>query len=305
MLGVQQIHKQGKLRQMVEGTKELGIPILKCRYNDEYVDEAISDPFFTKVFLWYRSDGNIFKDGMTQAQCEHEYNVTYNYVKNLLEKFDGQEKSFYLGNWEGDWYLLPGYNSKIHAVTTRVQGMIQWLNIRQQAVECARRDIQSTAKVFHYVELNRAYDAYAKGMERLVNKVLPFVVVDYVSVSSYDIQEKSTDEIDNVITYIERNTVFSNVQVPEERRVFIGEYALPAIRFGFDQARHSEENMKIYHKFKSLNMPWILYWNFYNNEYEDDKTPRGFWVRDEDDNPVQFFYDVKNLSQTESSCVRP
>jgi hypothetical protein len=296
MLGVQQIYTKGSLPSMVEGTKEMGIPILKCRYNDTHVEDAISDPFFTRIFLWYRSDGKIFRDGMTEYDIQEEYDITYSYVEQLLKRFNGTEKKFYLGHWEGDWYLLPGMNATYDADPTRMNGMTQWLNIRQKAIEDARRNIPSTAKVYHYVEMNRTYDAYHLGMKRLVNAVLPLVTVDYVSVSSYDIQERDAETIKDVIEYIERNANFSNnYPVPESRRVFIGEFGIPAIRFDYDETKHCEENIKIFKKFESLDLPFILYWNYYNNEYDKSGRHRGFWVVNNVGKKVKLFYELQRM----------
>lgn len=299
MLGVQQIYTNGSLPSMVEGTKEMGIPILKCRYNDTHVEDAISDPFFTRIFLWYRSDGKIFKDGMTEDAIQDEYDKTYCYVEQLLNKFNGTNKKFYLGHWEGDWYLIPGMNASFDADSTRVHGMIQWLNIRQKAIEDARNNITSTVKVYHYVEMNRTYDAYHLGMKRLVNSVLPMITIDYVSVSSYDIQERDTETIKDVIEYIERNANFSNnYPVHESRRVFIGEFGLPANRFDYDETKHCEENMKIFKKYESLDLPYILYWNYYNNEYDKSGRPRGFWVVDNMNRKVKLFYELQKKWST-------
>jgi hypothetical protein len=294
MWGVQQIFTQGTLTDMVEGTKALGIPILKCRYNDHGIDSAIADPFFTRIFLWYRSDGAIFREGMTDASIEYEYTQTYEYAKYLLTKFNGTDKKFYLGHWEGDWYLLPGMNANQDADPTRINGMIQWLNVRQKAIEQARRDIESTVRVYHYTEMNRTFDAYSQGMKRLVNTVLPLIDIDFVSVSSYDIQERSSNVIEDVLSYIERNANFSkDYPVEESRRVFIGEFGLPAVRYDYDEEKHCQENIKIFEKYEELGVPFILYWNFYNNEYTPSGAPKGFWVVDNMGKPVKLFYELQ------------
>ena len=294
MWGVQQIFAQGTLGDMVQGTKTMGIPILKCRYNDHGVHEAISDPFFTKIFLWYRSDGSIFREGMTDSQIEQEYIETYNYAEYLLKTFNGTNKRFYLGHWEGDWYLLPGMNATIDADPVRVAGMTQWLNVRQRAIKKAREDIISTVKIYHYVEMNRTFDAYSQGMKRLVNTVLPLITVDYVSVSSYDIQERSKEDIEDVIQYIERNANFSEgYPIYENRRVFIGEFGLPSIRFDYNDKKHCEENIKVFEKYESLGLPFILYWNFYNNESDKSGRPKGFWIVDDRGKPTSLFYKLQ------------
>jgi len=50
---------------------------------------------------------------------------------------DTSGKTFYLGHWEGDGYLAPWTTNPPPAA---IQGMIDWLNNRQQAIDDAKRD---------------------------------------------------------------------------------------------------------------------------------------------------------------------
>jgi hypothetical protein len=91
--------------------------------------------------------------------------------------------TFFLGHWEGDWYLLPDRNPDNNPTQKSIDGMIDWLNIRQKAVDDARADAMKEnpsikSKVYHYTEVNRVRDAMINNKPRLVNEVLPHVDVD-------------------------------------------------------------------------------------------------------------------------------
>ena len=81
----------------------------------------------------------------------------------FLTNYNNSGKTFYLGHWEGDGYL------KVNDWTTNpspatIQGMIGWLNNRQQAVDDAKRDtVYTNVNVFNYAEGNRVRDAMLNG----------------------------------------------------------------------------------------------------------------------------------------------
>jgi hypothetical protein len=83
----------------------------------------------------------------------------YDLTKHLLTSYNGTGKSFYLGNWEGDW-LLTRMDLSYAPTAEEVQSMIDWANTRQKAVDDARRDTpHANVQVYYYVEVNRVRDA--------------------------------------------------------------------------------------------------------------------------------------------------
>jgi hypothetical protein len=244
---------------------------------------------FDTYFFWWRADGKKFD--LTKNDKQAEYDATYNFAKELLLKNANVEKTFYIGNWEGDWGLLRGYDTNKNPSQEEIQSIIDWLNIRQKAVDDARRDVGSNtlSKVYHYAELNRVRDAIDKDMKRVVNTVLPKTNVDYVSYSSYDVQRASQDTINATIKYIEDKLPKKpGISGP---RVFIGEFGVPAKDVQFDPAKHEEINRKMMIKFLKSGVPYILYWQMYNNELTDKNQQRGFWLID-DKNQKQPLYDT-------------
>src|SRR5438094_825192 len=122
--------------------------------------------------------------------------------------------------------------------------MIAWLNIRQKAVDDAKRDTpHSNVQVYHYTEVNLVQKAMHGGTT-LTNDVLPQTRVDFVSYSSYDSLQGEGETLRN---NVRRALDYIASKLPPKpglpgRRVFIGEYGFPCERFDpLAQARLSRE----------------------------------------------------------------
>lgn len=292
MLGTQQIGGGFSLLQMAQETKEMNSNIIKCRYHDEGVDEVFSDPYFKYYFIWYRSHGENFTTGVVDT--ETEYKETFEYVSQLLSKYKGTGKTFFIGNWEGDWYLLPEKNKTIDAPIERTQGMIKWINIRYKALCDARAVVTSDVKVYYYIEMNRVTDAFEHGLKRIVNEVLPQVTTDFISLSSWELQEKPTEYIATIFDYINSYASYSEIDTPWNSRIFIGECGIPSIRFNYDGIKHRDANIEIFNKYLTLGCPFVLYWAMHNNEFKPDGRPKGLWLIDDNDQRTPLFEFLKN-----------
>jgi hypothetical protein len=125
--------------------------------------------------------------------------------------------------------------------------------------------------------VNRVVDAM-NGLKRVVNKVLPFTNVDYVSYSSYDAQSLSQTEYNNVMNYIEAN--LPSRPLIKGKRVFIGEMGRASYDLSSSKAQHESVNRENIRKGLSWGAPFVLYWEFYNNEVPNG-IQRGFWLIDD------------------------
>jgi len=202
---------------------------------------------------------------------------------------------FYLGNWEGDWYLLPDKDKTRDAPQERIEGMIQWHQIRFSALRQAREKFpDSRAKVYYYIEMNRVTDAFTHGMKRIVNSVLPHVQTDFVSLSSWELQEKSKEDISDIFDYINSYANYSQ-EIPWNHKIMIGEFGIPSYRFGFDGEKHADANVEIYNKYMSLGCEFILYWAMHNNEHKPDGSPKGLWLINDEGEKVPFFYTIQKM----------
>lgn len=269
---------------------EMGSNMIKFHArDDDMIDDLMAGHSFSHVFMWYRSHPN-FRSGYASHDAEADYTAIYNYTKKLLTKYNGSGVNFYLGHWEGDWYYLGGYNTAQTTLPDTVtEGMIAWLNNRQKAVDDAKRDTpHDDVYVWNYLELNLPYDALFRQCDRMVNRVLPHTAVDYVSYSAYDSMDLPAGQIAEIIAYIYANLP-DKAGVPGPR-VFVGEVGQPAGNCGFDPERHRTVNLTNIAKYLACPVGFVLYWQMYDNETQEDGSCRGFWLIN-DRNEKQPLYD--------------
>ncbi len=278
--------------------REMGSNVIKIALDEKYAargdipkaDSTIhsltalaQEPAFRRVLdmpfayfvLWATAfDGPEWRKGMSDAAKESEYRQIYDLTCHLLKKYSGSHKTFLLGHWEGDWMLRGSYKEGDKATPEAVQGMISWLNIRQQAIDDAKRDTANRdVEVFHYTEVNRVMDAIA-GATSVTNDVLPQTHVDFVSYSCYDSQRG--DDLSRCLDYIESKLP------PKDglsgKRVFIGEYGFPASENSPEQ--QDRRSRKVMRTGLAWGCPFILYWAVYNNEIKDGRQV-GYWLIDD------------------------
>ena len=228
---------------------------------------AVLDMPFRHYILWaypFTSPGS-WADGFSDQEKQAEYAEMYDFTRYLLNQYAGSSKTFYLGHREGDWYLLPDFNTLTNSTPTTVQGMRDWLNTRQQAVDDAKRDTpHSDVDVFVYTEVNRVRDAM-QGWQRVINEVVPYVTnLDYVSYSSYDMENLSPSEITRTLDYAESQMPTNKASRIFGKRLFIGEYG-----WGGEPPEVQESRSRSYVKTVfGWGCPFVLWWEMYNNEFE-------------------------------------
>lgn len=260
--------------------------------------KSVLDMDFTYIFMWVTTPGVNWVDGMSAEESDREYTAIRELAEYLLTTYKGTHKQFYIGHWEGDWLLLGNYSRTQEKIdNARIDGMTNWYNIRQRAITDARNNINSDVKVYHYLELNRVTPAMLYGYDRIVNRVLPRVNVDYVSYSSYEStsEEVSGADYTELQSYLHRTLNYiDSLLKPNSsiigRRVFIGEYgySLPLVANSpEEQARRSVHTIRAALEW---GCPFILYWEMYDNEGID----KGFWMINHR-NEEQPIYDVHKL----------
>lgn len=81
-----------------------------------------------------------------------------------------------MGNWEGDWHLRWDYDRTKPANPKTIEGMIKWINIRQKAIDDAKKDTpHKDVELYHYLELNLS-DLAVNGEDCVTNSVLPLQI---------------------------------------------------------------------------------------------------------------------------------
>ena len=113
---------------------------------------------FSNYLLWVYPIATEAKRFLPES-LQSEYVEMFDLTRYLLQTYAGTGKHFYLGNWEGDWHLThtdPNYVP----TAEDVKNMIAWVNMRQKAVDDARRKIpHPNVEVYYYLEVNRVVDA--------------------------------------------------------------------------------------------------------------------------------------------------
>jgi hypothetical protein len=224
---------------------------------------------FQYYFIWtYCFGSGWWADGFSTTERQAEYDELYAFTQYLLTNYNNTGKTFYLGHWEGDWHLLEGYDPSHNPTPTAIQGMRDWLNTRQRAIDDAKAQTPyAGVEVWHYTEVNRVLDALSNpsaSNQRVINTVVPYVTnLDYLSWSSYEGQNLSATALNNALNYMAGALTTNKAAVLKDRRVFVGEYG-----WGGSLSTASQESpTRAYVKrLMSWGCPFILFWEMYNNE---------------------------------------
>jgi len=233
------------------------------------------------------------------------YDRMFEFVEHLFKVYSNSHKRFFIGHWEGDWILNSPEFQHQSATIERCHKMIKWQNIRQIAVDSAKQKHPNAGvEVYNYVEINRVVDYLDEGLRRFVDGVLPYINPDFVSYSAYDIQKKSVNKIHEVLNFVE-SKLLPKENIPFKKRIFIGEYGVPAFDVNYDPIKHKQVNLEILKKFVSWGCPYVLYWELFNNEIlEKEKKgyPKdshiGFWLVDDLNQEWPLYQFMQSLNQT-------
>lgn len=208
-----------------------------------------------------------FRDGLSEAHAQAEYNQLYDLTRHLISKYQNAGKTFLLGHWEGDWVLLEGYDPLQTPREQMIAGMISWYQIRQKAVEDARNSLPDSKGVwvYHYAEVNLVEKAL-QGRATVASRVLPHVAVDAVSYSAYDATSfrlEMPSRLNRHLDYLWWNSRFTG-SWPHGRPVFVGEFGLG----GSDRAESTRANYEAARAAHVWGCPLIQFWSVYQSSKE-------------------------------------
>lgn len=225
--------------------------------------KLFAKPFSTFVLMTFAPGKDIlyFTKGMTPEDEARERDVYYEFTKYLLTKYAGTDKTFVFQNWEGDWCLTPPELPHDTSVPPKVavEGMIKWLNARQDGVDKARREVgMNGVRVFHAAEVNQVEKAM-QGKSTVTNDVLPHTHCDLYSYSSYDTMAKNEALFRQALRYIADKAPDS--EYFGDKNVYIGEFGWPESLVSpeqrLDMVRYTVKAAR------DFGAPYILFWELY------------------------------------------
>jgi hypothetical protein len=272
--------------------------------------KKVFDMDFKYIFTWVHTITGInWKKGISQEQEQVLYDEMFNFASYLLTNYNNTGKTFFIGNWEGDWLLLPDYNRTATPPAEHLQNMTKWFQIRQRAIDDAKAKSNSkNVQLYHYIEVNLVLKGM-RGEPCIAQSVLPYVNVDMVSYSSYEAIKNRTfsekqAQLQSVFDYLEKQ-LQPKAGLPFTRRVYIGEYGYHA------NSNKPESFEKQYNETKdimkialSLNLPFALHWQMYNNEYEANGDSKQMSLISEDGNRMPLYYLHQKFYENMNSFIK-
>ncbi len=240
--------------------------------------KAVFDMDFKYLFTWVHTlTGIDWRKGINETNEKVLYDEMFNFASYLLNEYDRSGKTFFIGNWEGDWLLHPNYNRNMTPPQEDIDNMTKWFQIRQKAIDDAKRMSKATnVFLYHYIEVNLVLKGI-NGNACIAKSILPNVNVDLVSYSSYEAIKNKTytekkDALNAVFNYLEEQ-LKPKPSLPFTRRVFIGEYGYQANANKPETfQKQFDETKQIMQVAFELNLPFALHWQMYNNEYEKGQS---------------------------------
>lgn len=257
------------INELVKSTKTLDL------FSNNLPYKQVCDMDFKYIFCWVHTLTNIdWKKPLNATDEKALYDEMYQFVSFILKRYDNSGKTFFMGNWEGDWLLIPNYDRTVTPAPDLLANMTKWFQIRQQAIDDAKAAATSSnVFVYHYIEANLVLKGM-NGEPCVAQSVIPNVNIDLISYSSYEaIKDKTYAQkksaLQDIVAYLETK-LKPKSNLPFSRRVFIGEYGYQANATKPDtfdkQFNDTKDIMKIAFE---MDIPFALHWQMYNNEYDN------------------------------------
>jgi len=311
-----QFTNQTRLVETAQAIIDMGSNVLKCYLGPKAYDQykisitkyktlkelAAEEPSYQKILdmpfdyylFWvygFAEPNNVLRKGWNEHQKKATYKEIYDLACFLLAKYNNSGKTFYIGQWEGDWAMAdPPLRYENEPADLAIAATLDWLNTRQSAIDAAKKATpHKNVTIYHYLEVNIVIEAM-KGHRTIVNSVLPETNIDYVSYSAYDAiypydpNLNFSQRIEAVSAKLLAALDYIEARIPQKdipgKRVFIGEYGFPISAVGTARAQ-KQASLAVAIAALQWGCPFILYWEMYDNEAEEGGTGgKGYWMID-------------------------
>jgi len=275
------------------------------------VDLARADHFkalfsrkFTTFILETYAPGrpdHYYVKGMSPEDARREEGAIHDLAKHLLAEYAGSGKTFVLQNWEGDWALTDSKTLR-EPDPAAIEGMIAWLNARQDGVDRARREVPSRGvRVLHAAEANLVARAM-KGHVTVTNSVFPRTRCDLYSYSCWDLPRGDGPKLAEALDYIASKAPDSALF--GDRNVYLGEFGAPENVVGGPEKQRDSVRTSVETALR-WGARYVVYWQLYCNEparkvegKPSNADCRGFWlIRPDGSKPPVWDYFRELLSR--------
>lgn len=262
-----------------------GVDTLVELVRDHTEVKAVLDMPLTDYLFWVSTfavpswQNHIDSQGLDPVKEQAIYNEVYDLVVYLLQTYSGSGKSFYLGNWEGDW-MLSGSNTYTPETipANRIQAMIDWANIRQKAVDDAKAaTTHNNVNVWFYLEMNKA-DWMREDRPCVANSVIPAMPkLDFISVSAYSVHKDNTTPASNSRIHSDLDEIQALIDAKPDAtilgsRIIIGEYGWQ-YNDNYNNltefAERHRDTVRSFLDWPNGTLRFILQWQFYNQATTD------------------------------------
>ena len=214
--------------------------------------------------------------------CQQDF---YNLTKYLLTNYVGSGKTFILQSWEGDNALNFDTVTDATDRNNRIDGMIDWLNARQEGIDQAKDEVGATSdvQVFGAAEVNQipAYKTFDWPLA--IDVVVPNLHMDLYSYSDWSTKSKGTEyQMTEILDYIEAKAPPSDDF--GEDNIYLGEFGCyEMLCLGDWVDAHTDETDRVHREIvgKQLELAfkwgvkYAIYWQVYGNGVRDNASPSG------------------------------
>lgn len=208
-----------------------------------------------------------WKDGMSEADLQNSYREIRDLAVHLLSTYSN--KTFIIQNWEGD----NAFGSPPD-VAAAEQGMADWLNVRQLAIDDARTAVPaSSCKVYGAAEFNFLPPPFMQKDQShlIINTVIPNTNMDLYSLSNYLTGQNDGREdiiasmLDYMDLYCPDSLIFGR------KNLYFGEFGAKENSLGSDPLQRQVAGRQIEQAFK-WGARYVIFWAIYDNVLKNGVT---------------------------------